>query len=44
VQVFMTAMPLSVLMSVAVIALGLGGGMMVWLDAMETQMRLLTVQ
>jgi hypothetical protein len=40
----MTAMPLSVLMSVAVIALGLGGGMMVWLDAMETQMRLLTVQ
>lgn len=44
VQVFMTAMPLSVLMGVAMIALGLGGGMMVWLDAMETQMRLLTVQ
>jgi hypothetical protein len=40
----MTVMPLSVLMGVAMIALGLGGGMMVWLDAMETQMRLLTVQ
>ncbi len=44
VQVFMTAMPLSVMLGLAVIALGLGGGLMVWLDAMETQMRLLTVQ
>lgn len=44
VQVFMTALPLSVTLGLAVIALGLGGGMMVWLDAMETQMRLLTVR
>ena len=44
VQVFMTAMPLSVLMGIALIALGLGGGMMVWLEAMQTQMRLFTVQ
>ena len=44
VQVFMTAMPLSVMLGLAVIALGLGGGMMVWLDAMETQMRLFTVR
>lgn len=44
VQVFMTAMPLSVMLGLAVIALGLGGGLMVWLDAMETQMRLLTVR
>lgn len=44
VQVFMTALPLSVTLGLAAIALGLGGGMMVWLDAMETQMRLLTVR
>lgn len=44
VQLFMTAMPLSVMLGLAVIALGLGGGLMVWLDAMETQMRLLTVR
>lgn len=44
VQVFMTALPLSVLLGVAVIALGLGGGMMMWLEAMETQMRLFTVR
>lgn len=44
VQVFMTALPLSVTLGLAVIALGLGGGMMVWLEAMETQMRLLTVR
>jgi len=42
--VFMTALPLSVTLGLCVIALGLGGGMMVWLDAMETQMRLLTVR
>lgn len=42
VQVFMTAMPLSVLMGVAVVALGLGGGLTVWLDAMGTQIRLFT--
>jgi flagellar biosynthetic protein FliR len=44
VQVFMTALPLSVMMGVAVTALGLGGGLMMWLEAMETQMRLFTVQ
>lgn len=44
VQVFMTAMPLSVMLGLAMIALGLGGGMMVWLDAMQAQMRLFTVQ
>jgi flagellar biosynthetic protein FliR len=44
VQVFMTALPLSVMLGLALIALGLGGGMMMWLDAMETQMRLFTVQ
>lgn len=44
VQVFMTAMPLSVMLGLAVTALGLGGGLMVWLEAMETQMRLLTVR
>ncbi len=44
VQVFMTALPLSVTLGLAVVALGLGGGMMVWLDAMETQMRLFTTQ
>jgi hypothetical protein len=27
-----------------VIALGLGGGMMMWLEAMETQMRVFTVR
>jgi flagellar biosynthesis protein FliR len=44
VQVFMTAMPLSIILSLAVIALGLGGGMMIWLEAMETQMRVFTVR
>ncbi len=44
VQIFMTAMPLSVMMSLAVLALGLGGGMMIWLQAMEDQMRIFTVR
>lgn len=44
VQVFMTALPLSVMLGLALTALGLGGGMMMWLDAMEAQMRLLTVR
>ena len=44
VQVFMTAMPLSIILSLAVIALGLGGGLMIWLEAMETQMRVFTVR
>ena len=43
-QIFMTAMPLSVMMSLAVLALGLGGGMMIWLQAMEDQMRIFTVR
>lgn len=42
IQIFMIAMPLSVLLGVAVIALGFGGGMMVWLDEMERQARFLT--
>jgi flagellar biosynthesis protein FliR len=44
IQVFMIAMPLSVLLGVAVTALGLGGGMMVWLDEMERQARFLTIR
>jgi hypothetical protein len=40
----MTTMPLSIILSLAVIALGLGGGLMMWLDAMETQMRVFTVR
>ncbi len=44
IQVFMIAMPLGVLLGVAVIALGLGGGMLVWLDEMERQARSLTVR
>jgi flagellar biosynthetic protein FliR len=42
IQVFLIAMPLSVLLGVAVIALGLGGGLMVWLDEMERSARFLT--
>jgi flagellar biosynthetic protein FliR len=42
IQIFMIAMPLSVLLGVAVIALGFGGGLMVWLDEMERQARFLT--
>jgi flagellar biosynthetic protein FliR len=44
VQVFMTAMPLSVMMGLAVTALGLGGGMMIWLEEMDRQMHLFTVR
>jgi flagellar biosynthesis protein FliR len=44
IQIFMIAMPLSVLLGVAVIALGFGGGLMVWLDEMERQTSLLTVR
>jgi len=44
IQVFMIAMPLSVLLGLAVIALGLGGGLMVWLDEMERQARFLTIR
>jgi flagellar biosynthetic protein FliR len=42
IQIFLIAMPLSVLLGVAMIALGLGGGLMVWLDEMERQARFLT--
>ncbi|MDP3495237.1 MAG: flagellar biosynthetic protein FliR [Hyphomonadaceae bacterium] len=44
VQVFMTAMPLSVMLGLAVTALGLGGGMMVWLQEMDRQMHILTIR
>ena len=44
VQVFMTAMPLSVMLGLAVTALGLGGGMMIWLQEMDRQMHILTVR
>jgi flagellar biosynthetic protein FliR len=39
VQMYMVATPLMVIASVAVIAIGLGGGLMVWLDEMERQAR-----
>jgi flagellar biosynthesis protein FliR len=44
VQVFMTAMPLSVMLGLAVTALGLGGGLMIWLQEMDRQMHLFTVR
>lgn len=44
VQIFMTAMPLSVMLGLALTALGLGGGMMVWLQEMERQMSIFTVR
>ena len=37
VQMFLVAMPMTVMLGTAVFALGLGGGLMVWLSAMETQ-------
>jgi len=44
IQIFLIAMPLSVLLGLAVIAFGLGGGIMVWLEEMERQARFLTVR
>lgn len=44
VQVFMTAMPLSVLLSLAITAIGLGGGLTVWLQEMGREMQLLSVR
>jgi flagellar biosynthesis protein FliR len=44
IQIFLIAMPLSVLLGLAVIALGLGGGIMVWLEEMERQARFLTIR
>lgn len=37
VQMFLVAMPMTVMFGTAVFALGLGGGLMVWLEAMEAQ-------
>jgi flagellar biosynthetic protein FliR len=42
-QVFMVAMPASVLLGLAVIAMGLGGGLMAWLNEMEREVRFMTV-
>lgn len=39
IQIFMIAMPLSVLLGLAIIALGLGGGLMAWMTEMERQTR-----
>jgi flagellar biosynthetic protein FliR len=44
VQIFMTAMPLSVMLGLAVTALGLGGGLTIWLQEMDRQMHLFTVR
>ena len=44
IQIFLIAMPLSVLLGVAVIALGLGGGITVWLEEMERQAHVFTVR
>ncbi|MBI1360764.1 MAG: flagellar biosynthetic protein FliR [Alphaproteobacteria bacterium] len=41
-QVFMIAMPLSVLLGLAITAVGLGGGLMVWLAEMERETRFLS--
>lgn len=41
-QIFMIAMPLSLLLGLAVTALGLGGGMMAWLAEMERETRFLS--
>jgi flagellar biosynthetic protein FliR len=41
-QVFMVAMPASVLLGLAIIAMGLGGGFLAWLDAMQREARFLT--
>lgn len=39
IQIFMIVMPLSVLLGLAIIALGLGGGLMAWMSEMERQTR-----
>lgn len=41
-QVFMVAMPASVLLGLAVTAMGLGGGLLAWLTEMEREARFLT--
>ena len=40
VQMYMVAQPATILGAVAILAFGLGGGLMVWLEAMEEQARL----
>jgi hypothetical protein len=40
----MIALPLSVLLGLAIAALGLGGGFLVWIEEMERQAQLLSVQ
>lgn len=44
IQVFLIAMPLSVLLGLAVLALSFGGGLVVWLSEMETHARFLLVR
>ena len=41
-QVFMVAMPASVLLGLAIVAMGLGGGFLAWLDAMQREATFLT--
>jgi flagellar biosynthetic protein FliR len=43
-QIFMIAMPLSVLLGLAITAIGLGGGMMAWLSEMERETRFLSAR
>ena len=44
IQIFLIAMPLSVLLGVAVTALGLGGGLTMWLEEMERQAHVFTAR
>jgi flagellar biosynthetic protein FliR len=41
-QVFMVAMPASVLLGLAITAMGLGGGLLAWLEAMKNEAQFLT--
>jgi flagellar biosynthetic protein FliR len=43
-QIFMIAMPLSVLLGLAITAIGLGGGMLAWLSEMELESRFLSAR
>jgi len=44
IQVFMIAMPLSIMLGLAVIALGMGGGLLVWLGEMDRQVNQFVVR
>jgi flagellar biosynthetic protein FliR len=44
IQVFMIAMPLSIMLGLAVIALGMGGGLLVWLGEMDHQINQFVVK